>query len=131
MPAKPRHAMALFGETEKGQYKKAYILRDLAELVDTFGNPPPDSQGLFFAVQALLYQRELIFFRVEEEGFSIPDYFFGLKYLEDPEKINRLHAMCLPGIGDPQILKASCTVCQKRKSILLMTPKDLYDYLTA
>lgn len=131
MPAKPRHTMALFGETEKGQYKKPYVLRDLAQLVDTFGNPPQGSQGLFFAVQALLYQRELVFFRVEEEGFSIPDYCFGLKYLEDPEKIKRLHALCLPGIGDPKIMNASCVLCEKRKSFLIMTQKDLYDYLTA
>jgi hypothetical protein len=131
MPAKPRHTMALFGEAEKGQYKKPYVLRDLAQLVDAFGNPPPDSQGLFFAVQALLYQRELIFFRVEEEGFSIPDYYYGLKYLEDPEKVDQLNALCLPGIGDPQIMKASCALCEKRKSFLITTQKDLYDYLTA
>ena len=95
MPVKPRHTMAVFGEAEKGQFKKPYFLYDLPQLVDTFGNPPADSQGLFFAVQALLYQRELIFFRVEEEGFSTADYLFGLKYLEDPEKV-QTPQRCLP-----------------------------------
>jgi hypothetical protein len=131
MPGKIRHTMALFGEAEKGQFKKPYILRDLAQLVDAFGNPPPESQGLFFAIQALLYRRELIFFRVEAEGYSVSDYFYGLKYLEDPEKIQQLHALCLPGIGDPKIMQASQIVCELRKSFLITTQKDLYDYLTA
>jgi hypothetical protein len=129
MPKSPCHTIAMFGEAEKGQFKKAHILSDLPQLVDQFGNPPPDSQGLFFAVQALLYQRELIFFRVEEEGFSEADYLYGLKYLEDPEKIKQVHALCLPGLGDAKILQASQIVCEKRKSFLIITPKDLFDYL--
>lgn len=131
MPTKPRHTMALFGEAEKGQFQRPYILRSMPQLVDILGNPPPDSQGLFFAVQALLYQRELIFFRVKEEGFSAADYFFGLNYLEDSEKVERVHALCLPGIGDPEIMKSSILVCERRKSLLITTQKDLYDYLTA
>lgn len=131
MPVKPRHTMAVFGEAQKGQFKKPYFLYDLPQLVDTFGNPPADSQGLFYAVQALLYQRELIFFRVEEEGFSTADYLFGLKYLEDPEKVQRLNAVCLPGIGDPKIMKAIQTVHKVHKSFLITTQKDLFDYLTS
>ena len=131
MPAKPSHTIALFGEAEKGQFKKPYILSDLPRLVDTFGNPPPESQGLFFAVQAILYQRELIFFRVEEEGFSYPDYLYGLKYLADTGNVKKLQAICLPGIGDPNILQASQKVCEIHKSFLITTQKDLYDYLTA
>ena len=130
MQAKPRHTIALFGEAEKGQFKKAYVLRDLPRLVDTLGNPPPESRGLFFAVQAILYQREIIFFRVEEEGFSAGDYFYGLKYLQDPEKVKRLHAICLPGIGDPKIMNAVQTVCDLHSCFMITTQKDLYDYLT-
>ena len=131
MSIKPRHTMAVFGEAQKGQFKKPYFLYDLPQLVDIFGNPPPESQGLFYAIQALLYQRELIFFRVEEEGFSTSDYLFGLKILEDPEKIKRLHALCLPGIGDPKIMKAIQNVYKIHKSILISTQKDLFDYLTS
>lgn len=131
MPIKPRHTVAVFGEAERGQYKKPYFLYDLPQLVDTFGNPPSESQGLFYAVQALLYQRELIFFRVEEEGFSAADYLFGLKYLEDPEKVKRLNALCLPGIGDPKIMKAIQNVYKIHKSFLITTQKDLFDYLTS
>lgn len=128
---KSRHIVAIFGEAEKGQFKKPYYLFDLPQLVDSFGNPPPESQGLFYAIQALLYQRELIFFRVKEEGFSLSDYMFGLKFLEDTSQVKRLHALCLPGIGDPQIMQAIQPIFEIHKSILIVTPKDLFDYLTA
>jgi hypothetical protein len=131
MPAKPRHTIAIFGEAEKGQFKRPYTLREMTQLVDAFGNPPVESQGLFYAVQAILYQRELIFFRVEEEGFSTSDYLFGLNYLENLANVERLHALCLPGVGDAQIIKNSLLTCSKRKSLLVITPKDLYDYLTS
>ena len=123
--------MAVFGQAEKGQFKKPYFLCDLAQLVDIFGNPPPESQGLSYAVQALLYQRDLIYFRVEEEGFSTSDYLFGLKYLEDQEKIKSLNALCLPGIADPKIMKAIQNVYKIHKSFLITSEKDLFDYLTS
>lgn len=127
---KPRAVVALFGEAEKGQFKKAHVVRELPQLIDTLGNPPPESAGLFFAIQTLLYQRELIYFRVEEEGFSLPDYFYGLTYLQNKEKIKQLHALCLPGVGEPTIMEASQNICQMHKSLLITTEKDLYDYLT-
>ncbi len=124
-----RYTIALFGEAEKGQYRTAHVLNDLSQLIDQFGNPPPDSQGIFFAIQALLFQRELIFFRVEEEGFSELDYFSGLKTLETafPRKI---HALCLPGVGSVKILEASSQLCIATKSLLITSQKDWYDYLT-
>jgi hypothetical protein len=124
------HVVALFGEAEKGQYHIPYHLKELPQLVDLLGHPPEESQGLFFAVQSLLFQRELIFFRVENEGFSVADYFNGLKVLEDKNKIKRLHAICLPGVGDEELLKASQNVCEVHQSFLITTEKDLYDYLT-
>lgn len=126
-----RHTVALFGESEKGQFQKPYIVRELSELIDHLGNPPPESEGLFFAIQALLYERELIYFRVIEEGFSKEDYFSGLKFLENQAKIKQLHALCLPGVGTPEILHATKTVCEMHKSSLITTQKDLYDYLTS
>ncbi len=123
-----RPTMALFGEAEKGQFRKAYVLRELPQLVDTLGNPPEESQGIHFAVQALLYRRELIYFRVEEEGFSEDDYLFGFKQLES---VKKLHALCMPKVGSIEILEASRPICEKHKSLLLMSQKDLYDYLTA
>ncbi|MES2122361.1 MAG: hypothetical protein V4492_06245, partial [Chlamydiota bacterium] len=61
----------LFGEAEKGDYCTPFVCKSLPQLADTFGNPPEESRGLMYAVQAILYERELIYFRVKEEGFSI------------------------------------------------------------
>jgi hypothetical protein len=94
------------------------------------GNPPEDSEGLFFAVQAILYERDLIFFRVAEEGFSEIDYFNGLNYLQDRKKVAKVSALCLPGVGDPKILAATNSVCEVHKSLLITNQKDLYDFLT-
>lgn len=123
-----RHVVALFGEAEKGPFQRAHYLKELPQLIDLFGNPPADSEGLFFAIQALLFQRELIYFRVEEEGFSHFDYYNGLKLLEE---VKILHALCLPGVGEPAVLQAAESLCHKHKSLLITTQKDLYDYLTS
>ena len=124
------HVVALFGEAEKGEFKKPYTLKVLPQLVDLLGNPPRDSEGLFFAIQALLYEREIIYFRVEEEGFSKEDYFSGLNYLRNREKEKRVDALCLPGVGDREILDSSSPICEIHRSHLITTEKDLYDYLT-
>jgi hypothetical protein len=121
--------VALFGESEKGAFKKPHVLCKLPQLYDLLGNPPQESEGLFFAVQAILYNREVIFFRVAEEGFSRPDYFLGLKYLEQKEK--KISALCMPGVGNPEILAASQSVCDIHRSFLITNQKDLYDFLTS
>jgi hypothetical protein len=123
--------VALFGEAEKGAFKTPHILRALPQLVDQLGNPPKESEGLFFAVQAILYERELIYFRVAEEGFSKIDYLAGLKILQNRNKIRKINALCLPGVGDAEILQASNSVCHMHKSFLITSQKDLYDYLTS
>ena len=124
-----RHVITIFGEAEKGQCRVPYFLNELPQLVDAFGNPPEESEGLLFAIQALLFQRDLIYFRVEQEGFSNTDYYVGLKYLEN--KAHPVHALCLPGVGDPQLLDAFQTLYRTHGSFLITSQKDLYDYLTA
>lgn len=123
------YTMALFGEAEKGDYQTAYYMRSLPQLVDYLGNPPPNSQGLFYAVQALLYERQLIFFRVKEEGFSHQDYFSGLKLLQNQSILSEISAICLPGVGDANILEAITPICATYHSILITNEADLYDYL--
>ena len=125
-----QHTIALFGEAERGQWAKPHVIKALPKLMELLGNPPENSQGLVFAIQALLYEREVIYFRVQEEGFSKEDYFSGLSHLKDREKIKQLHALCLPGVGDKTILNASDPICKLHRSHLIMTEKDLYDYLT-
>ena len=126
-----RYVVVLLGEAERGQFKKPYALSELPQLVDLFGNPPPESEGLFFAIQALLYKREIIYFRVLEEGFSRADYMNGFKHLADREQVKRLDALCLPGVGDAEILDASQPICEIHKSHLITSQKDLYDYPTS
>ena len=125
-----RHVMALFGEAEKGQFHTPYLFQSLPQLVDFLGNPPPESEGLFFAIQALLYEKEIVYFRVQEEGFNKGDYIAGFKHLENKSKIKKINALCLPGVGDKEILDAADRSCAIHKSPLIMSPKDLYDYLT-
>lgn len=126
-----KYKMALFGETERGQFKKPYNCLSLDQLVDYFGNPPSDTHGLEFAIQALLFKYELIFFRVKQEGYSIDDYLYGIKYLEEDYKGNSLDAIGLPGVGDSGIIDATTTVVSRFKTILVITEKDLYDYVTS
>lgn len=126
-----RHAIFLFGEAEKGEFCTPLRCKSLPQLADTLGNPPEDSLGILYAVQALLYDRELIYFRVKEEGFSIQDYMRGLKLLQSTELlITDLTAICMPGVGDTEIIQATGPICQLRRTPLIITEHDLYDYLT-
>ncbi len=126
-----KHIVALFGEAEKGEFCIPHKLQELTQLVERLGHPPFESEGLFFAVQAILYNREILYFRVEQEGFNPDDYFSGFKYLENKELVNAMHALCLPGVGDPEILGATQSLCHVHKSFLITTQKDFYDYLTS
>ena len=126
-----KHVIALFGESEKGKFQTPYHLKALPQLMDFLGNPPPETEGLFFAIQALLYDREIIFFRVENEGFSKHDYLHGFQYLGNKDKVQSVHAICLPGVGDTEIIQATSPLCDVHKSHLITTQKDLYDYLTS
>lgn len=122
--------IALFGEAEKGEYRTAYFFQNLAQLIDNVGHPPPDTSGLYYAIQVLMMEKELIFFRVEEEGFSRQDYLLGLRFLEQKHLIPELSAIFLPGVGDAEILHAVQPLCDVHSSVLLTNEADLYDYLT-
>lgn len=126
-----QYTVALFGETEKGNLNCAYHCRDLAELAHHLGEPPhSECQGLQFAIQSLLYNCPVIFFRVMEEGFSQEDYLFGLQCLKEGKKFPKITALGLPGVGDRAIIEATTPLCASHKSILILTERDLYDYLT-
>jgi len=125
-----RQTIFLFGEAEKGDFCTPIFCRSLAQLADTVGNPPEETLGILYAVQALMYEKELIFFRVKEEGFSTQDYMKGLKILQNKNLTNHLTAICMPGVGDIEIIDATQPICTLYKSCLIVTEKDLYDYLT-
>jgi hypothetical protein len=122
--------VALFGEAEKGEFRTAYFCQTLPQLEENFGHPPPHSRGLHYAIQTLLLDYNLIFFRVLEEGFSTQDYILGLRFLENSHFVSNLTAVCLPGVGSTPILDATQEVCSIHKSLLISSESDLYDYLT-
>ena len=124
------HTVVLFGESEKGEYHTAYFCHTLSQLMQNLGNPPDGSRGLYFAVQALMFKRSLLYFRVKEEGFSTDEYFQGLKLLKNQELIPNLIALCLPGVGDSEIINEGSSICESYNSVLVTTEADLYDYLT-
>lgn len=123
------YTIALFGEAEKGEYHYPYFCHSLSQLVDYFGNPPEQSRGLFYAIQALLYQRQLIFFRVQEEGFSLSDYLAAVSLLKNHKFETDITAFCLPGVGNTEILEAVAPVCREYHSFLITSEADFYDYL--
>lgn len=118
-----QRVIALFGESEKGQWEKPHLIKGLPELIDLLGNPPPETEGLFFAIQALLYEREVIYFRVQQEGFSKEDYFSGLNILKNKSQTKQLHAICMPGVGNSEIINATNPVCEIHKTHLIITQK--------
>lgn len=126
-----QHTIFLFGEAEKGDFCTPFLCKSLPQLAETFGNPPEESLGLIYAVQALMFDRDLIYFRVKEEGFSIPDYMRGIRFLENKELSHHLSAICMPGVGDAKIIEATSPICSLHHSLLITTEGDLYDYLTS
>ncbi|MBJ7449203.1 MAG: hypothetical protein JHC93_02460 [Parachlamydiales bacterium] len=125
-----RHTVALFGAAEKGDFQRAYFCGSLTDLSNELGQPPAESKGMDLAIQALLFQRQLIFFRVAEEGFSTEDYLMGLHFLQNRQLIPALSAICLPGVSDEEILCVTNEVCHLYQSIIVTTESDLYDLLT-
>lgn len=123
------YTIALFGEAERGEYHTPFLCRTAAQLLELFGNPPLHSQGIYYAIQALLYQHSLLFFRVKEEGFSYEDYFYGLKFLRKQTLVPAIGALCLPGVGDSEIIGALTPICELYHSLLIINESDFYDYL--
>jgi hypothetical protein len=122
--------IALFGESNAGDFHKGYLCKNIVQLCECLGEPPHESaQGIPLAIQALMFNYTVLFFRVKEEGFSRSDYFHGLKMLQKKEGLPKLGAVCLPGVGDSEIIQACDPICHIHKSLLFLTDRDLYDYL--
>jgi len=120
----------VFGQAEKGTFCRPTLCRSLLELLDFFGHPPRETEGLNFAVQTLLLEKPCVFFRVKEEGYSTQDYLLGLDILNRQWEKTPLQAIGLPGVGDPQVFIPSEKIARKKNSLLLITEKDLFDFLT-
>ncbi len=126
-----RQTVALFGEAEKGDIGSPLFMKSLTHLNETLGNPPEESRGLFFAIQFLLYEQEVIYIRVKEEGFSTKDYLKGMKQLLNKKQVSHLTAVCLPGVGDARIIDSVGPITETHGALVITTEQDLYDYLTS
>ena len=125
-----RYTIAAFGEAERGEFQTAFFCQTVEQLENYLGTPPKDSLGMMLSIQALMYDRDLIFFRVKEEGYSAEDYLYGLNLLENQHLFSEIHAIAMPGVGDRSILQASEPLCELYQSMLITTEADLYDVLT-
>ena len=128
---KSKTTIFLFGAAERGELCLPLYLTSLEQVLDFLGNPPENSEGIHYAVQALLYEHALIYFRVGEEGFSTEDYIQGLKFLKQRSLQTALTAIGMPGVGDEELIQAAIPICHLYQSVLLVSEKDLYDFLTA
>lgn len=120
----------LFGAAEKGAACQPISLSSLEELLLKLGHPPAESEGIHYAIQSILYQHGLIYFRVAEEGYSYGDYMLGLKWLKKTPLYPHLSAICLPGVGDEDLIQSATSICLQQRCLLILSEKDLYDYLT-
>jgi len=123
--------IALFGEAEKGDLRTIYFCKTVEQLFHFFGQPPHETEGLYYAIQALLYGNSLVYFRVHEEGMSTKDYLFGLRLLHEyATSIPHVGAIFLPKVGSQAIINESLSVCEKHQSLLILREADFYDYIT-
>lgn len=120
--------IAIFGEAETGRFHNPYDINSVEELYDKLGNPTEKSFGIFFAIKSLFYNKKVIFFRVEDEGFGTKDYILGLDHLKNS---NNLEAIGIPGVGNLEIIQKTTLICNSHNCIMLFDEKDLFDYLTS
>lgn len=124
--------LTLIGEAEKGDLCTGVFCSSLWQLWDTFGEPPRETEGLFYAIQSLSFGKPVLFFRVEEEGFSLAEYEVCLESLDkaipysDP-----LGALFLPKVGTQEVIEHSLHICEEHAGILIMNDMDFFDYLSA
>ncbi len=123
--------IALFGEAQKGELLKGYYCEKLDQLFEYFGQPPPETQGLYFAVRTLLFRHSLLYFRVSQEGFSENDYVSCFDVLNSSlEDHFHLQALFLPGVGSQKLIDKGALLCKCHKSLFIINEQDFYDYLT-
>ena len=120
----------VFGEAEKGELCTPMPFMCVADMAEILGNPPEDSRGIDCAIKLLMYDQEVVYFRVTEEGFSRDDYMRGVKLLYKKASEMNIATLCMPGVGDPEIIDPLIPICQKNKILLILDERDTYDYLT-
>lgn len=125
-----KDVVTIFGESEKGPLGTLLSIDSLPKLAESLGVPTDGSEGLHLAVQTLMSNKTVLFYRVTEEGSNIAEYARGLKLLQELE-MPTLVALALPGIGDPEIQHLAKALCKAKHSILIVNQRDFYDIMTS
>lgn len=121
--------VTIFGESEKGPLGVLLSVDSLPFLAESFGSPTENSVGIHLAIQTLMSDKIVLFYRVTEEGVDKNEYARGLKLLEGLD-LPALAALALPGIGDLEIQHLAKNVCKLKHSILIVNERDFYDLMT-
>lgn len=122
--------VVIFGEAQVGPYMRFSSCKDLAELMECFGEPPDNTMGLHYAVKALLSEKPCIFFRVTEEGYSVEEYYCGLQNL-DKIPDHTFSAIFIPGMSNQEFVNAALRYCHLHQHLLFMNPADFYDWMVS
>jgi hypothetical protein len=126
-----RARVVVFGESTKGAFSRLHRPQSLEDMANALGQPPEGSHGLYLATQTVLLQHELLFWRVDEEGFSPQDYWMGAKMLgELTDQRIVIDAVGLPGVGDWSIIESMRRALKGHQPLVLMSARDVYDYLS-
>jgi hypothetical protein len=126
-----RARVMVFGESTKGAFSRLHRPRTVEDLANLLGQPPEGSHGLYLATQTVLLEHELLFWRVDEEGFSPQDYWLGAKMLAElSDQRITIDAVGLPGVGDWSIIESMQRALRGHHPLLLMSARDVYDYLS-
>ncbi|MBM3200844.1 MAG: hypothetical protein FJZ56_00360 [Chlamydiae bacterium] len=125
-----KNLISIFGVAEHGSLYEHISVKCLNDLLLTLGQPQDGSLAIEIAIQSLLYEREVLFYRVQEEGYESDAYLKGLYSLKNKSGSLLPSAIALPGVSSQEIIDEAVMICKKQSSFLIMNQKDLYDFLT-
>lgn len=122
-------SVAIFGESRKGEFLKLFYINTLPDLATHLGEPTASGIGIHMAIQSLLFQKDILYIKVLEEGYDLEHYSVGIREIENKTDL-LISAIALPGVGSNEILKKASLLAKKKKAVLILTEKDLYDFMT-
>ena len=125
-----KRTILIFGESKEGEFHKFLFLKTLPDLAEALGEPTETGLGVHIAIQSILSNRDVLFYKVKEEGFHADHYLLGFKQLENEFHSTPLAAIALPGVSSANILELASSLCNQHRSIILFNEKDLYDLMT-
>ena len=125
-----KRTILIFGESKEGQFQKLLFINSLPKLATILGEPTETGIGVHIAIQAMLYNLEVLFYKVKEEGSDEDAYLQGFRLIEKEAPSLILGAIALPGASTPKILEIANSLCDLHNSLILSNERDLYDYIT-